>query len=511
MIGRRSVLILLMNVIGGFMGYVGVLAIARSLPNPEETLGLVSFGIGFVGSFFVLTGLGVRAAHIKRVSQGEPFEQSLGTFILLKVLQAGLAVGATVLALYIWTDVLGRGFETPVFLPVIFIMLVYHIALTAADIGIATFTARLETARSETSHLVGTTVRVAGMIVVAVVGLGALDLAWAYTFGAVATGILALWLLFRHSRPARPPLRLIRSYMKFAFPLALPTALLALSLNIDKAIIQLFWGAAQVGYYFAAQLIVVVLMGVIISAISLLLFPTISRYHSRNEIDLLRVKSGQAERYLSLTLTPVVAFVLLYPEGVIHVLLSDAFLPAAVVLRLFVLTTYVVALTVPRGAILQGVDRSDLAGRVGLLGAVVTLGLYPVLIPTSIFGLNLAGLGPEGAVISLLAGNGAAFGLSLLYSHRIVGDRVQARILLHFAAAAATSLVFLLLVSPGSGMTWQWFHLIGFSLAFLGTYVALLTVVREFRRDDLQFFRDILDPRKMAEYIQRELRKERGP
>ncbi len=510
MIGRRSVLILLMNLIGGLLGYVGVLVIARFLANPEETLGLVSFGIGFVGSFFVLTGLGVRAAHIKRVSQGEPLEQSLGTFILLKVLQTGLAVGATVLALYIWTDVLGRGFETPVFLPVIFIMLVYHIALTVADIGVATFTARLQTARSETSNLVGTAVRVAGMIVVAVLGLGAADLAWAYTFGAVATGILALWLLLRHTWPARPPRKLIQSYVKFAFPLAIPTALLALSLNIDKAIIQLFWGAAQVGYYFAAQRIVI-LIGVMISAISLLLFPTVSRYHSRNEIDLLRVKAGQAERYLSLTLAPVVAFVLVYPEGIIHVLLSDAFLPAANVLRLFVLTTYVLALTVPRGAILQGVDRADLAGRMILLGAVVTLALYPVLIPTSIFGLNLAGLGPEGAVISLLAGNVAAFGLALLYSHRIVGDRVQARILLHLAAAAAISLVFLLLVPPGTGTTWQWFHLIGFSLAFLGAYVALLTAIREFRRGDLQFFRDILDPRKMAEYIQRELRKEKGP
>ncbi len=509
MIGRRSVLILLMNLIGGLLGYVGVLSIARLLPNPEEVLGIVAFGIGFVGSFFVLTGLGLRAAHIKRVSQGEPLDQTLGAFVLLKVLQVGLAVGATVLALYVWTDLLGRGFETPLFVRVIFIMLIYHVAVAAADVGIATFTARLETALSETSHLVGTTIRVAGMIVVAGLGLSALDLAWAYVFGAVATAVLALWLLFRRSRLVRPPRTLVRSYVKFAFPLALPTALLGLSATIDKAVIQLFWGAAQVGYYFAAQRIVL-LLGIVTIAISLLLLPAFSRYHSRNEIDLLRVKSSQAERYLSLTTAPIVAFVLLYPEGVIHVLLSDDFLPAADVLRLFVLTTYVLALTVPRGAILQGVDRSDLAGRAGLFGAVTTLALYPVLIPTSIFGVTLAGLGPEGAVLSILAGYGVVLGLSLLYSHRVVGDRVQRRILLHIAAAVATGLIFLLLFDPGSGTTWQWFHLIGFSFGFLGTYLALLTALREFRRGDLEFFRDILDPRKMADYIQRELRKE-GP
>lgn len=509
MLGRRLVLILLMNVIGGVLGYVGVLAVARLHPNAEEILGIVGFGIGFVGSFFVLTGLGVRAAHIKRVSEGESLEESLGTFSLLRILQTGLAVGATFLAVYIWTDVLGRGFETPVFVRVILIMLVYHAAITAADLGIATFTARLQPAHSETSHLVGTTVRVGGMIVVAFLGLGAVDLAWAYVFGAIATGTLALWLLLRHVRPVRPPRRLLRSYVKFAYPLALPTALTALSLNIDVAVIQLFWGAAQVGFYFAAQRLVV-LLGLVTSAIFLLLFPTISAYHSRNEIDRLLVKSSQAERYLSMTLTPIIAFVVIYPEGVIHVLLSDSFLPASNVLRLFALTTFVLALLAPRGAILQGIDRSDLAGRVGLLSALTTLALYPVLIPTSIFGVTLGGLGPEGAVLSVLIGKSAALGLSLFYSHRTVGDSVQARILLHGLAAAAASLPFLLLVPPASGLTWQWFHLIGFSVAFLGTYLALLLLLREFHREDLRFFLDVLNPRKLARYVQREIGEDGG-
>ncbi len=66
MIGRRSVLILLMNVLGGLLGYLGVLALARLLPNVGEALAVVAFGIGFVGSFFVLTGLRVRAAQKQR-------------------------------------------------------------------------------------------------------------------------------------------------------------------------------------------------------------------------------------------------------------------------------------------------------------------------------------------------------------------------------------------------------------------------------------------------------------
>ncbi|MFQ5911170.1 MAG: hypothetical protein ACE5IJ_10720, partial [Thermoplasmata archaeon] len=183
MIGRRMVLIFIANGLGGILGYIGLFAIIRFTPNSDELLGLVAFGLGFAGSFFVLAGLGVPAAHIKRVSQGEPLEQCIGTFAFLRTIQVGMAIGATLLALYVWTDVLGRGFETPLHLRVIFLMLLYHVILSAATFAITTFNSRLETAKSQTSNLVGTTIRVAGMIVVAMAGLGALALVWAYVMG----------------------------------------------------------------------------------------------------------------------------------------------------------------------------------------------------------------------------------------------------------------------------------------------------------------------------------------
>jgi O-antigen/teichoic acid export membrane protein len=502
MIARRSMLFFLANVVGAILGAVGIFVVARS-PGGLELLGLIGFGIGFVGIFFVVTSLGIPAAHIKRVSQGEPLDHAIGTYAALSFLQVGIAVGATALGLYIWTGVLGRGFQTPLQLPIIHVMLLYYVAIALAAIGFTTFNARLETAKGQAANLTGTVIRVAGMVAVALFGFGAIALSWAYALGAVAAGLVVLFLLRRYPL-ARPRRSLVRSYLRFARPLAVPAALGALAITLDKTLIQLFWGLEQTGLYFTVQK-VFLLLTVISAAVALLLFPSVSRLHAQNDLEALRVKTRQAERYLTMIMAPVIAFLLLYPEGTIHVLLSDPFLPGARVLRLFAVLTFLSALLVPRTAILQGMDRSDLTGRASLVGVIVTLALFAVLIPPSVFGVPLVGLGPEGAALSFVVGTTVILGLALVFSFRIVGDRIGRPVGLHVGAALGLGLVFALVVPPATGLAWQWFHLVGVSAAFLAGYVAILAVVGEFRKEDLRLFLDLLDPRKMARYVHGEL------
>lgn len=504
MIARKSVLIFVANLFASVLAYVGILVIARLTPNADELLGFIGVGMGVVGSAFILTGLGVPAAHTKRVSQGEPLGECMGAFVLLRVAQIALAVAVTLTAIFVWTSVLGRGFQTPLHLRILYIMLVYYVATSAAQVGLATFNARMEAAKGQASNLVSTVVRVAGMILVALFGLGAIALAWTYVAGALAMAAVAL-LLMRIYPLRRPSASLVRSYLRFAFPLALPAALAGLSTNIDKALIQLFWGVSEVGYYFTVQRIIM-LLTLLTSAVSLLLFPTVSRHHARNEMNLLRVKTQQSERYLSMILAPVAAFLFVYPEGVIHVLLADDFLPAVDILRVFGIATFVLALTVPRSAILTGMDRADLAGTVALGGALLTLILYPLLIPTSIFDVPLAGLGPEGAAVGVLAGNVLQLGIALLLSYRLVGDRLSPRLALHVLAAVAVGVLFFWLSPAQGGVMWRWFHLVGVSALFLGAYLLVLVALREFRRDDLRLFLDLLNPWKMARYVYGELR-----
>lgn len=160
MIARRSFLVYAVNLLGATLGYVAIFVVLRFMPNGLEALGVVAFGLGFVGSFFVLTGLGLPNAHTKRVSEGEPLERCMGTYLLLISIQIALAAGGTVLSIYVWTEVLGRGFETPVHEQAIYVFLLYYLALSLSGFATVTFNARLETARSQAANLAGTLVRV---------------------------------------------------------------------------------------------------------------------------------------------------------------------------------------------------------------------------------------------------------------------------------------------------------------------------------------------------------------
>ncbi len=70
-------------------------------------------------------------------------------------------------------------FQTEFQLPIIYVMLVYYVAIALAAIGFSTFNARLETAKGQAASLTGTVIRVAGMVAVTLFGLGAIALSWA--------------------------------------------------------------------------------------------------------------------------------------------------------------------------------------------------------------------------------------------------------------------------------------------------------------------------------------------
>ena len=52
----------------------------------------------------------------------------------------------------------------------------------------------------------------------------------------------------------------------------------------------------------------------------------------------------------------------------------------------------------------------------------------------------------------------------------------------------------------------RYYHLILFSMIGLAIYLIILFVLREFNKQDLEFFLDILHPKEMLKYISTELR-----
>ena len=132
MIARKSVFIMFIQFLNGFLGYIGLKFIALYM-QPWE-YGIVGFAFGFVSLFAIFGKLGFNQAHIKRISEGKDPGMCIGTFIVTKTFLAGLLGSLTILSIAIWRYVIGRGFESPIHEQAVYIMLSYFVLLTLSEL-----------------------------------------------------------------------------------------------------------------------------------------------------------------------------------------------------------------------------------------------------------------------------------------------------------------------------------------------------------------------------------------
>ena len=171
------------------LGFVGLYYITNYMP--VAALGIVGFALSFTTMFGIIKKLGFESAHIKRVSEGKDLGECIGTFIFVKIILTFIYLSVILGALYIWTDVMGRGFETDEHLIAIYIMVFYAIITSFTEIMKQTFIARKEVAKLQIAMFIGTILRIAATIVIAVSGRGAIELAFTYIIAETAVMVIA--------------------------------------------------------------------------------------------------------------------------------------------------------------------------------------------------------------------------------------------------------------------------------------------------------------------------------
>jgi len=436
MIARKSALIIAIQLANGLLGYIGLKFIAVYM-QPWQ-YGIVGFAYGFVALFSIFGKLGFDQAHIKKVSEGKDPGTCIATFATVKLLLSGLMAGIVILSIIVWKYVMGRGFESPAHEQAVYVMLFYFALLILTQSMISTFNARKEIAKAQLSLFAYAFVRVMATILVAFYGLGVLALAYTYVIGEIFHFILALWF-FRGYPVGKPSLPYLKEYMAFAMPMAIASASYIIMTNIDKVFIQLFWSATQVGEYFAISNLsrFIILFA---SAVGLLLFPTISEYHSNNNISGIKRLTLESERYLSMIVFPIIVTMVVLAEPIIRILLSNRYYPALPVLQILPFFVLIEVLSRPYSSQLQGMNMPEITRNRVFIMMVVNVLLNLVLIPQDIksMGIKLAGLGAKGAAIATVISYLFGIVYIRIVAWRKTGIKGTSRIALHAIAAAIT-------------------------------------------------------------------------
>lgn len=502
MIARKSVLIMFVQICNAILGYVGLKFISLYM-QPWE-YGIIGFAYGFVAIFSFIGNMGYGTAHIKKISEGKDLGTCIGTFTTTKLFLSGMLASSVVIFIFLWKNLLGRGFESGLHEQAVYILLAYFVLVNISSIVYTTFNARKETAKTQLPLLIYNLVRVAVVVFVVYNRMGVIALSYSYLIGEIFH-LTILYYLFRKYPINKPSKEYFLEYTSFAIHMFLVVVSALIITNVDKVLIQLFWSSKEVGEYFAVYNLSRYLI-LFSSAISALIFPTISEHFSKKNTGAIRGVLEKADRYLSMIIIPLVFIMVILSEPIVRILLSDKYLPAISILQILPFFALFEVLSGPFTAQLQGMNNPKIVRNRIIIMMVLNVFLNLLLIPNDIQTLNLKlfGLGSQGAAIATVL----SYLSGLIYirykAWKQVGYFGSLKTLKHLFSAIIVVVITYFIISNLSIN--RWFQLLPVGLLFLGFYLLVLTIIKEFNKDDFNYLLETLNIKEMIRYIKEEFK-----
>jgi O-antigen/teichoic acid export membrane protein len=534
MIARKSFLMVSTNFLNNILAWIGIVVLAKLWGGfAPEALGIVGFALSFIGIFEIISDFGFSQAHIKRISEGKDLGTCIGTFITIKLILTGLMVGSIFLAIFLMQNILNTNFYDATTYSVIIVIIFYSIFNKLQAISLKTFEGLGEFAKSEISRLFENIIKLPLTIIVALAGVSVIGysinpaIGWpsflqplqkfienhafgslAMTYALGALGVFIIGLYFMRTYPIKKPnLELSKNYFNFAFPIMLTSIVATISMNVDKVMIGYFWTNVEVGYYFTIQRILI-FVNIFYISVGRVLFPSISKYHTKRNLNKIKSKTKLAERYISMVVLPPIIFVLIFINPFISVVLDSAFLPAAPVLSVLLFLTLINALTAPYINLISGMNRPDILAKINITIFSINILLNYLIIPEngilSGFGIN----GPTGAAVATVI----AFSISFCGYRGFVKKLLDIHLFQthtprHLIAGAIMGLSlyyvgYYINIFPEI----RWYILLLYAGLGLLIYIAVLFLLREFNKKDFKFFLNNLHPKEMFSYIKSEFK-----
>ncbi len=503
MIGRKSFLVYFNQIFGAVTGVIGMFFIARFMAQPDYNYGIVNFALGFAG-MFAFVGNIFSSAHVKRVSEGQDEGTCMGTYISLSIVSVSIMLGLAFSGLLIWKHVLGRGFESPQHETVLHIILIVTALKLIGSIGMKTFQAKSEIAKMEIIRFMDYNIPFVFVIFISITGGEAVELAYTYLTGALLMALATIYF-FKPIPIKRPNWEMAKSYWHFGLPSFFISLTGRLGNKFDLVMVQMFWSSVNVGYYAVSLRFSALLVG-LSTAVVTIIFPAISGHHASGDWKSIRKVVTYSSRYLSMVVTPIVIFLIIFPGEIIFILLSGDFLPAVPVVRIMAINAFFLVIAGPVRTVFSGINKPRLGALLVVVCNLTNFCLNLILIPSSLFGIPLFGLREVGAAIATLISSIMLFILVSIYSKREAGTTLYKRIPLHIITGIITAVIILFIENNILRIT-RFYHLAIYSMAFLGLYTLILYLVGEFTKKDWLYIYASIHPKDMYNYIRDEVKK----
>lgn len=529
MLARKSLLHFLNTVVGAVLGMLALKLVALYLG--DVLLGQVAYAMGLTGLLQGLMHFGLPSAHRKRLAEGRDEADRLATFVYTELgLQTLFLVGVGAF-IVLHVVVRGQRFHSTTLLTVVVVAV--HLAFNAlmGKVTVQTFNARQEVATGQSLTFLHDVVRIGSTIALAVAyaavakntgplagflgpGWGWVEtwgaelLAGTYLLASVLVGTAGMLLVRRRCPFGSFDLDVLKDYWAFGRPVWLVSVVGVFANQLDRALLGFFWGGSHTGIYFAMDRVISVVNS-IGPAVGSILMPAISFLSEEGDEEAVVDVTFRAHRYITMVVLPMVLGLSYYAEPFIRLVLSNRFLLHGGPLVLAALGGYALVSSTmrPYRDLIMGMDRPERAALIGfsMLGTNAVLNV--LFIPADIrsLGIELLGLGAFGAALATLISGVVGYVIARYTAGQLADVRPQWPVFGRQLLAGGAMVGGLFLVGRFLGEVTRWFHLAAVAPLGLGIYIVALYVVGGFTVDDVEFFADVLHPRKMVDYVREEL------
>ncbi len=444
MFARKSPILVFQTLFSAILGYVSLFFINRYI-GPIYW-GYLSYAIAFAGLYTIIIDLGFSTAHVKILASGEDRSRAIGTFIAIRGTLNAIYVFAVIGTLLLWVYVLHRGFYNPIEFWVILAILPYYAIANMIPIFSTYYSVTYQSNKMAIPPLIEAILRNSIFIFIGIVyflgkegNIGNnISVILALIYGVTySIFIIISYMIGRPWKIGRPSSVLFKKYISIALPLALGTSIAIINANVDKVIIQFFWGTIATGAFYANQKLTSAMLA-ISASVYVFFIPLLTSSGHKTAEDF-NDEVHEYERIISLVTLPI-AISMIWMSPFILNLFNRIYLPYALSLSILAVGTYFSVLSSPFTSAVISKSKQKYIAIIGLGAVIVNLVANIVLIPREILGIRLGGLGDSGAAIGFLLGALFAYIVFKEYYRKINGVRTSSKFYLQIIPAALQSL-----------------------------------------------------------------------
>ncbi len=489
-------MLLFTKVITVTIGFIGFYFVTHYMG--PEVLGVVGFASSFVGFFSLFMDPGLNTTHIKMVRTLKDLGKCNGTFLFIKFILVIATVFLIVISLKIYQSSVQQ--DKIINGSIIYITIIGAVAGYIYNSIKTIFSSLILTAKQELPEYLSL-IAIPMKVFIAIREMGAFALASINSLGMILSCGASIYL-FKNTPLSLPSREIGKKYISFAFPIALVDISRIASSHIDRIILQIFWGPLYVGYMYAAQRIIG-LLDYLFKSINQIFFPLMAELQKKEDLIGTNKLLNKAIFNLVLFLLPTVIMLSFFSNEVIYLLVGENFLQSSDILIVLSIWVLISGLNKLYQNTIIAWGYNVFYAKIGVIISLLAIVSNILLIPKSIYGIKLFGLGVIGAALSLLISSFIGLIINIKFLKKFFNYNFEKRLLIILFSGLCQSFILYLFKSETREL--------GFIITLLSIicsltiYILISYILGAITKRDMLSYRLMMNPNAMRKYISSEL------